>query len=147
MLHRKIGKRQLKVSAVGLGCTGLSQSYPPFPDRQEAVKFLHQAVEMGQTFYDTSELYDMCQNEELLGEALQDYRHDIVLATKFGWDIRDGKVCGLDSSPSAIRKAMEGLLKRLRTDYIDARVIIGESQKKSSKIKGLQMIQFYYFFQ
>lgn len=119
MLHRKIGKRGLEVSAVGLGCMGLSQSYPPFPDRQEAVRFLHQAVEMGQTFYDTSEVYGMYHNEELLGEALQDCRHDLVLATKFGWAIRDGKVCGLDSSPSAIRKAVEGSLQRLRTDYID----------------------------
>lgn len=119
MLHRKIGKRELEVSAVGLGCMGLSQSYPPFPDRQEAVRFLHQAVEMGQTFYDTSEVYGIYHNEELLGEALQDCRHDLVLATKFGWAIRDGKVCGLDSSPSAIRKAVEGSLQRLRTDYID----------------------------
>ena len=119
MLHRKIGKRKLKVSAVGLGCIGLSQSYPPFPDKQESIAFLHQAVEMGQTFYDTSELYGMYQNEELLGEALQNHRHDIVLATKFGWNIRDGKLRGLDSSPNAIRKAVEGSLKRLRTDYID----------------------------
>lgn len=119
MLHRKIGKRKLEVSAVGLGCMGLSQSYPPFPDKNEAIAFLHQAVEMGQTFYDTSEVYGMYHNEELLGEAFQDCRHDIVLATKFGWDIRDGKLCGLDSSPAAIRKAVEGSLKRLRTDYID----------------------------
>lgn len=69
MLHRKIGKRELEVSAVGLGCMGLSQSYPPFPDKQEAIAFHHQAVEMGQTFYDTSEVYGMYQNEELLGEA------------------------------------------------------------------------------
>jgi len=119
MLSRKIGKRKLEVSAVGLGCMGLSQSYPPFPDRKEAVAFLHQAVEMGQTFYDTSELYGMYQNEELLGEAFQDCRHEIVLATKFGWNICDGKLCGLNSSPAAIRKAVEGSLKRLRTDYID----------------------------
>ena len=119
MLHRKIGKRELEVSAVGLGCMGLSQSYPPFPDKHEAIAFLHQAAAMGQTFYDTSEVYGMYQNEELLGEAFQGRRHDIVLATKFGWDIRDGKLCGLDSSPAAIRKAVEGSLKRLRTDYID----------------------------
>lgn len=119
MLHRKIGRSELEVSAVGLGCMGLSQSYPPFPDKQETIAFLHQAVEMGQTFYDTSEVYGMYQNEELLGEAFQGQRHDIVLATKFGWDIRDGKVYGLDSSPAAIRKAVEGSLKRLRTDFID----------------------------
>ena len=119
MLKRKIGKKELEVSAVGLGCMGLSQSYPPFPDKRDAVIFLHQAVDMGQTFFDTSELYGMYQNEELLGEAFRDCRHDIVLATKFGWDIRDGKMCGLDSSPSAIRKAVEGSLSRLCTDYID----------------------------
>lgn len=95
MLNRKIGKSELEVSAVGLGCMGLSQSYPPFPDKQEAVSFLHQAVEMGQTFYDTSEAYGVYRNEELLGEAFKACRHDIVLATKCGWDIRDGKVCRL----------------------------------------------------
>lgn len=79
MLSRKIGKRKLELSAVGLGCMGLSQSDPPFPDKQEAVNFLHQAVEMGQTFYDTSELYGMYQNEELLGETFQDCRHNMSL--------------------------------------------------------------------
>ena len=119
MLNRKIGKKELEVSAVGLGCMGLSQSYPPFPDKEEAISFLHQAVEIGQTFYDTSEVYGIYRNEELLGEAFRDCRHGIVLATKFGWDIRDGKVCGPDSSPAAVRKAVEGSLKRLHTDYID----------------------------
>ncbi len=118
MVTRILGK-DLKVSAVGLGCMGLSQSYPPFPEKSESIKFLHRAVEMGQTFFDTSEAYGVYANEELLGEALEPYRDKIVFATKFGWNIHDGKVDGLDSSPSAIRKAVEGSLKRLRTDHID----------------------------
>lgn len=118
MITRILGK-DLKVSAIGLGCMGLSQSYPPFPDKRESIKFLHHAVEMGQTFFDTSEAYGVYANEELLGEALEPYRNKIVFATKFGWNIHDGKVDGLDSSPAAIRKAVEGSLKRLRTDHID----------------------------
>lgn len=118
MNTRTLGKG-LKVSAVGLGRMGLSQSYPPFPDKRESIEFLRRAVEMGQTFYDTSEAYGAYANEELLGEALAPYRGKIVLATKFGWNIHDGKVDGLDSSPAAIRRAVEGSLKRLRTDHID----------------------------
>lgn len=118
MITRTLGK-DLKVSAIGLGCMGLSQSYPPFPDKQDSIQFLHRAVEMGQTFFDTSEVYGIYENENLLGEALEPYRDKIVLATKFGWDIKDGKVAGLDSSHAAIRKAVEGSLKRLRTDHID----------------------------
>lgn len=118
MITRTLGKG-LKVSAIGLGCMGLSQSYPPFPEKQESIKFLRRAVEMGQTFFDTSEAYGVYANEGLLGEALAPYRDKIVLATKFGWNIHDGKIDGLDSSPAAIRKAVEGSLKRLRTDHID----------------------------
>lgn len=119
MKKRMLGKSSLEVSAVGLGCMGLSQSYPPFPSKEDSISFLHKAVEMGQTFFDTSELYAVYQNEELVGEALEPFRNQIVLATKFGWNIQDGKVMGLDSSPAAIRKAVEGSLKRLRTDHID----------------------------
>ena len=119
MKKRTLGKLSLEVSAVGLGCMGLSQSYPPFPGKEESISFLHRAVEMGQTFFDTSEVYAVYQNEELVGEALEPFRNQIVLATKFGWNIQDGKVLGLDSSPAAIRKAVEGSLKRLRTDHID----------------------------
>lgn len=118
MITRTLG-RDLTVSAIGLGCMGLSQSYPPFPDKRESIRFLHCAVEMGQTFFDTSEVYGIYENEKLIGEALEPYRDKIVLATKFGWNIQDGKMAGLDSSPYAIRKAVEGSLKRLRTDYID----------------------------
>lgn len=119
MKSRKLGKNGPVVSAIGLGCMGMSQSYPPYPEHKELVRFLHQAVEMGQNFFDTSELYGIYKNEELLGEALEPYRDKVVIATKFGWNIQDGKVCGLDSRPETIRKAVEGSLVRLRTDHID----------------------------
>jgi len=119
MKHRKLGQLGLEVSAIGLGCMGMSQSYPPFPEKREMVELVRKAVDMGETFFDTSELYGMYTNEELVGEALEPYRKRVVIATKFGWDIQNGKVCGLDSRPMAIRKAVEGSLKRLRTDYID----------------------------
>lgn len=119
MKSRKLGKNGLEVAAIGLGCMGMSQSYPPFPEKSELIKFLHKSVEMGQTFFDTSEIYGIYKNEELIGEGLETYRNQIVIATKFGWDIKDGKVLGLDSRPQTIRKAVEGSLKRLRTDHID----------------------------
>lgn len=119
MKHRFLGKEDLEVSAVGLGCMGMSQSYPPFPEKGELIALLRRSVEMGQTFFDTSELYGIYQNEELVGEALEPYREQVVLATKFGWNIQDGKSVGLDSSPAAIRRAVEGSLRRLRTDHID----------------------------
>lgn len=118
MIKRMLGKG-LEVSAVGLGCKGLSQSYPPFPDKDESIAFLRRAVEMGQTFFDISELYGVYANEELLGETLEPVRDQIKLATKFGWNIHDGRVDGLDSCPETIRKAVEGSLKRLHTDHID----------------------------
>lgn len=119
MKYRTLGSSGLTVYPVGLGCMGLSQSYPPFPDRREAVAFLRRAVEMGETFFDTSELYGIYANEDLVGEALEPVRDQVVLATKFGWDIRDGRCVGLDSRPEAIRRAVEGSLRRLRTDHID----------------------------
>lgn len=119
MKHRILGSSGLAVFAVGLGCMGLSQSYPPFPDRKEAVRFLRRAVEIGEDFFDTSELYEIYANEELIGEALEPCRNKIKIATKFGWNIQDGKCLGLDSRPGTIRKAVEGSLKRLRTDHID----------------------------
>lgn len=118
MLKRMLGNK-LTVSSVGLGCMGLSQSYPPFLPKEDSITFLHRAVEMGETFFDTSEIYGMYANEELLGEALQEHRKEIVLATKFGWKIEGGKSTGLDSRPDTIRKAAEGSLRRLQTDYID----------------------------
>lgn len=119
MKHRTLGSSGLEVFAVGLGCMGLSQSYPPFPDKKEAVSFLRRAVEMGEDFFDTSELYGIYANEELVGEALEPVRDQVVLATKFGWNIKDGKRLGLDSRPETIRRAVEGSLTRLRTDHID----------------------------
>lgn len=119
MKYRTLDSSGLTVYPVGLGCMGLSQSYPPFPDRREAVAFLRRAVEMGETFFDTSELYGIYANEDLVGEALEPVRDQVVLATKFGWDIREGRCVGLDSRPEAIRRAVEGSLRRLRTDHID----------------------------
>lgn len=119
MKHRKLGRAGLEVSAVGLGCMGMSQSYPPFPKKSEMIELINKAMDMGETFFDTSELYGVYANEELVGEALKPYRKNVVIGTKFGWDIQNGKVCGLDSRPAAIHKAVEGSLKRLRTDYID----------------------------
>ena len=119
MKYRTLGSSGLTVYPVGLGCMGLSQSYPPFPDRREAMAFLRRAVEMGETFFDTSELYGIYANEDLVGEALEPVRDQVVLATKFGWDIREGRCVGLDSRPEAIRRAVEGSLRRLRTDHID----------------------------
>lgn len=118
MLKRTIGQG-LEVSAIGLGCMGLSQSYPPFPDKEEGIQFLRRAVEMGQTFFDTSEVYAMGRNEELVGEALVPVREQVKIATKLGWDIKKGECVGLDSRPKTIRKAIEGSLKRLQTDHID----------------------------
>ena len=123
MYKRMLGK--LEVSALGLGCMGFSQSYPPFPDKRDSIATIRKAVELGVTFFDTSEVYGPYTNEELVGEALQPYRHRVVIATKFGWNIPEGsgayndRAFGLDSSPRAIRKAVEGSLRRLRTDYID----------------------------
>jgi len=110
----------LQVSALGLGCMGMSQSYGPNPgDHDDMVAVLRGAVERGITFFDTAEVYGPYVNEELVGEALQPLRDQVVLATKFGWDIRDGKSVGLDSRPEQIRRVADGSLQRLRTDRID----------------------------
>lgn len=123
MQKRKLGT--LEVSALGLGCMGFSQSYPPFPDKRDSIATIREAVELGVTFFDTAEVYGPYVNEELVGEALEPYRNQVVIATKFGYTIPEGsgaytdKAFGLDSRPAAIRKAIEGSLKRLRTDHID----------------------------
>lgn len=118
MKKRTLGG-DLTVSEIGLGCMGLTQSYPPFPDHEEAVRFLREAVEMGVDFFDTSEVYTAYRNEELVGEALEPYSDQVKIATKCGWKFEDGKCVGLDSRPETIRLAVEGSLKRLRTDVID----------------------------
>ncbi len=110
----------LTVSALGLGCMGMSQSYGPNPgDRQEMVGVLRGAVERGVTFFDTAEVYGPYDNEELVGEALEPLRDRVVLATKFGWDIQDGTSVGTDSRPEQIRRVADASLQRLRTDRID----------------------------
>ena len=119
MKKRKLGNSGLEVSAIGFGCMGMSQSYPPFPEKGEAISLLRSAVELGVTFFDTAEVYGPYTNEELVGEALESYRDKVVIATKFGYHIQNGKSAGLDSCPETIRKAVEGSLKRLRTDHID----------------------------
>jgi aryl-alcohol dehydrogenase-like predicted oxidoreductase len=110
----------LQVSALGLGCMGMSQSYGPNPgDRDEMIAVLRGAVERGVTLFDTAEVYGPFTNEELVGEALQPLRDQVVIATKFGADIRDGKSVGQDSRPEQIRRVADDSLRRLRTDRID----------------------------
>ena len=115
---RKLGSQGLAVSAIGLGCMGMSQSYGP-ADETESIATLHRAIELGCTFLDTAEVYGPFTNEELLGRALSGRRQQVMLATKFGFRIEDGKMAGTDSRPAHIREAVEGSLRRLRTDYID----------------------------
>ena len=119
MHTRKLGQG-LQVSAIGLGCMGMSQSYGPNPGtRDEMVAVLRSAVELGVTFFDTAEVYGPYLNEELVGEALEPVREHVVLATKFGWDIKDGVSVGLNSRPEQIRAVADASLRRLRTDVID----------------------------
>jgi aryl-alcohol dehydrogenase-like predicted oxidoreductase len=110
----------LEVSALGLGCMGMSQSYGPNPgDRDEMIAVLRGAVERGVTFFDTAEVYGPYVNEDLVGEALEPLRDRVVIATKFGFDIRDGRMQGTDSRPEQIRRVADASLRRLRTDRID----------------------------
>jgi aryl-alcohol dehydrogenase-like predicted oxidoreductase len=119
MESRTLGQG-LEVSALGMGCMGMSQSYGPNPgDRDEMIGVLRGAVERGITFFDTAEVYGPYVNEELVGEALEPLRDQVVIATKFGWDIQDGKSVGLDSRPEQIRRVADASLRRLRTDRID----------------------------
>ncbi|MCU1259864.1 MAG: aldehyde oxidase [Bryobacterales bacterium] len=122
MQKRKLGKSGLEVSAIGLGCMGMSASYGPPKDKQEMISLLRKAVELGVTFFDTAEVYGPLSNEELVGEALAPFRGQVVIATKFGFKLRpDGAPgwVGLDSRPEHIREAAEGSLKRLKVDAID----------------------------
>jgi aryl-alcohol dehydrogenase-like predicted oxidoreductase len=119
MLERRtLGRQGLEVSAIGLGCMGMSQSYG-VPDDAESVATIHRALELGLTFFDTAEVYGPFTNEELLGRALEGRRDQVVIATKFGWEIGSTGRGGLDSRPEHIREAVEGSLRRLRTDRID----------------------------
>jgi aryl-alcohol dehydrogenase-like predicted oxidoreductase len=123
MKKRKLGKSNLEVSTIGLGCMGMSFSYGPPKDKQEMISLLRAAVELGITFFDTAEVYGPFTNEELVGEALAPFRSQVVIATKFGFDLsgsdhRPG-AAGLNSQPEHIKQAVEGSLKRLKTDVID----------------------------
>jgi aryl-alcohol dehydrogenase-like predicted oxidoreductase len=116
---RRLGTQGLEVSAIGLGCMGMSQSYGPASE-PESIATIHRALELGCTFLDTAEVYGPFHNEELLGRALEGRRDGVVLATKFGWEIRDGQRTGQrDSRPQHIREVVDASLKRLRTDRID----------------------------
>ncbi|HWK91470.1 MAG TPA: aldo/keto reductase [Luteimicrobium sp.] len=119
-MHTRTLGQGLDVSAVGLGAMGMSQSYGPNPgDRDDMIAVLRSALDEGVTFFDTAEVYGPYVNEELVGEALEPIRDEVVIATKFGWDIRDGRSVGLDSRPEQIRRVADASLKRLRTDVID----------------------------
>jgi aryl-alcohol dehydrogenase-like predicted oxidoreductase len=119
--QRRLGNQGLSVSALGLGCMGMSQSYGAAEERdeRESIATIHRSLELGCTFLDTAEVYGPFTNEELVGRALKGRRERAVIATKFGWKIENGKMVGLDSRPSHIREAVEGSLRRLGTDYID----------------------------
>lgn len=119
MQKRKLGNDNLEVSEIGLGCMGMTFSYTPFPEKKDMIALMGKAVEQGVTFFDTAEVYGPFNNEELVGEALAPYRKDVVIATKFGFNIQQGKMVGVNSSPENIKKAVEGSLKRLKTDVID----------------------------
>ena len=122
MQKRKLGKGNLEVSAIGLGCMGMTFSYAPFPEKKDSIALLRAAVERGVTFFDTAEVYGPFNNEELVGEALAAVRDKVVIATKFGFDINPDGSRGpkpVNSEPAHIKQAAEGSLKRLKTGYID----------------------------
>ena len=121
MQKRRLGKSNLEVSALGLGCMGMSFGYGPAGDKQEMIAVIRAAVDRGVTFFDTAEVYGPFTNEELVGEALAPFRSQVVIATKFGFklDPTTGKQAGLDSSPEHIKQVAEASLKRLKTDVID----------------------------
>jgi aryl-alcohol dehydrogenase-like predicted oxidoreductase len=118
MKNRKLGNSNLEVSAIGLGCMGMSFGYGPAADKSDMIKLIRNAVERGVTFFDTAEVYGPFANEELLGEALEPFGSEIKIATKFGIKIQDGKQI-LDSHPEVIRKSIEGSLKRLKRETIE----------------------------
>ena len=119
MQKRNLGKSGLEVSALGLGCMGMTFSYAPFPEKKDMIVLLRKAVEMGVNFFDTAEAYGPYNNEELVGEALAPFRNEVVIATKFGFEYQNGKSVGISSRPDNIRHAVDGSLKRLGVDVID----------------------------
>ena len=119
MQKRKLGNSGLEVSAIGLGCMGMTFSYAPFPEKKDSIALIQKAVEQGVDFFDTAEVYGPYNNEELVGEALTPFKGKVVIATKFGFNIQDGKMAGVTSRPENIIQAVEGSLKRLQVDVID----------------------------
>jgi aryl-alcohol dehydrogenase-like predicted oxidoreductase len=119
METRMLGPDGLEVSAIGLGCMGMSQSFPPIPDPKDMIPVLRGAVERGVTFFDTAQVYGPFSNEELVGEALEQLRDQVVIATKFGFELSTGQPTGVDSRPETIRRSVDDSLRRLRTDRID----------------------------
>src|SRR5947199_1660592 len=119
MQKRKLGKSNLEVSAIGLGCMGMSFGYGPAKDKNEMMSLIRAAVERGVTFFDTAEVYGPFTNEELVGEALAPFREQVVIATKFGFKIENGRQAGLDSRPEHIKEVADASLKRLKTNVID----------------------------
>lgn len=118
MLTRKLGRQGLEISALGLGCMGMSQSYGAFDDAQ-SIATIHRAIELGVTLFDTAEVYGPFTNEALLGGALKGRREGVVIATKFGFRIEDGKLTGVNSRPKHIAQVVDASLRRLGTDRID----------------------------
>lgn len=119
MKKRTLGNSDLEVSAIGLGCMGMSFGYGPAGEKSEMIKVIRAAVEQGVTFFDTAEVYGPFINEELVGEALAPFKGETVIATKFGFNIADGKMAGVNSRPENIRKVAEASMKRLKIDVID----------------------------
>src|SRR5436305_11006098 len=119
MEKRTLGKTGLEVSALGFGCMGISQSYGRPSSREDGIAIIRAAVDRGVTFFDTAELYGPYTNEDVVGEALEPVRDQVAIATKFGFNIEQGKMAGLNSRPSQIRAVADASLKRLRTDRID----------------------------
>jgi aryl-alcohol dehydrogenase-like predicted oxidoreductase len=119
MEKRTLGNSKLEVSSIGLGCMGMSMSYLPIPNRSDMISLLRSSIEKGITLFDTAEIYGPYHNEELLGEALAPFKNQVVIATKFGFDIQNGKMIGLNSKPENIKKVAEASLKRLKIDAID----------------------------
>ena len=121
MQKRRLGNSNLEVSAIGLGCMGMSFAYgaPEERDGHESIATIHRAIELGVTFFDTAEVYGPYTNEELLARALEGRRDRVIIATKFGFKIENGAMAGMDSRPEHIREAVEGSLRRLATDHID----------------------------
>jgi aryl-alcohol dehydrogenase-like predicted oxidoreductase len=118
-IQRRTLGQNLEVSAIGLGCMGMSSSFPPFPDEKDMVRLLRTAVERGVIFFDTAQVYGPFTNEELVGEALSPLREQVVIATKFGFELSTGQARGLDSRPESIKRTVDESLSRLQTDYID----------------------------